>query len=201
MKEKEHESALKRGLAVCEIAPEKHVQGHEKGGVTPVTLPHDWLIAQTDALYESGDGWYVNTLNNAVLDDCVLLDFDGACMDEDVLLNGESLGKGRWTAGTMRLILEGATRLASSTVSVRIAGDGEENTVSTCAFVQSERGKQAFRVEVPKVFARFPSYSCPAVSSIFKASALRPRIDRLFNSAYNILVSFFVMPFIPRKAG
>ena len=27
----------------------------------PVSLPHDWLIGQTDDLYESGDGWYVKT--------------------------------------------------------------------------------------------------------------------------------------------
>ncbi|MBR3018714.1 MAG: DUF4982 domain-containing protein [Clostridia bacterium] len=54
----------------------------------PVTLPHDWLIAQTEDLYESGDGWYVKTFAKPEAE-VVLLDFDGVYMDADVLLNGE----------------------------------------------------------------------------------------------------------------
>lgn len=59
--------------------------------LAPVTLPHDWLIENTEDLYASGDGWYVKTLKNEGLDACVLLDFDGVYMDADVLLNGEIL--------------------------------------------------------------------------------------------------------------
>ncbi|MBR3105810.1 MAG: DUF4982 domain-containing protein [Clostridia bacterium] len=55
-----------------------------------VLLPHDWLIGQTDDLYESGDGWYVKTFLKAEADaETVLLDFDGVYMDADVLLNRE----------------------------------------------------------------------------------------------------------------
>lgn len=61
----------------------------KRAALCPVTLPHDWLIGNTDDLYASGDGWYVKTLKNEGLDDCVLLDFDGVYMDADVLLNGE----------------------------------------------------------------------------------------------------------------
>ena len=63
----------------------------KKAALCPVTLPHDWLIANTDDLYASGDGWYVKTLVNEGLDACILLDFDGVYMDADVLLNGETV--------------------------------------------------------------------------------------------------------------
>ncbi len=59
---------------------------------TPVLLPHDWLIADTDALYESGDGWYVKSFSDAdAAGETVLLHFDGVYMDADVLLNGKIL--------------------------------------------------------------------------------------------------------------
>ena len=52
----------------------------------PVDLPHDWLIAQSDDLYESGDGWYRRTLNVPDANDGLvrLLRFDGVFMDCDV---------------------------------------------------------------------------------------------------------------------
>ena len=63
----------------------------------PVLLPHDWLIGQADALYESGDGWYFKTLNGGDAQaDRVLLDFDGVYMDCDVLLNGKIIATHRY---------------------------------------------------------------------------------------------------------
>ena len=67
-------------------------QEMERAEKTPVTLPHDWLIAQPEKLYESADGWYVKTLNAGEIGDkVVFLDFDGVYMDADVLLNGQVL--------------------------------------------------------------------------------------------------------------
>ena len=45
----------------------------------PVLLPHDWLIADADDLYQDGDGWYVNTLTARPdwADKRVFLCFDG----------------------------------------------------------------------------------------------------------------------------
>ena len=53
-------------------------------------------------------------------------------------------------AGKMRLILDGATELETSTVSLRIAGPDGENAVSSCVFHKSERAEQAFEVSVPQ---------------------------------------------------
>ncbi|MBE5814510.1 MAG: DUF4982 domain-containing protein [Clostridiales bacterium] len=56
---------------------------------TPVDIPHDWLIAQADNLYETGDGWYRRslTIENAADGLTRLLRFDGVYMDCDVLVN------------------------------------------------------------------------------------------------------------------
>ncbi len=56
---------------------------------TPVDLPHDWLIAQSDNLYETSDGWYQRTLTvgNAADGQVRLLRFDGVYMDCDVIVN------------------------------------------------------------------------------------------------------------------
>ena len=55
-----------------------------------VDLPHDWLIWQTDNLYETADAWYRRSI------DCSedgfpvhLIYFDGVYMDCDLLLNGK----------------------------------------------------------------------------------------------------------------
>ena len=57
----------------------------------PVILPHDWLIENTDDLYESCDGWYVKTLKQGEwkAENDTLLSFDGVYMDADVLLDGQ----------------------------------------------------------------------------------------------------------------
>lgn len=55
-----------------------------------VSLPHDFLIARQDNLYESADGWYIRTLSVPREDagKVWLLRFDGVYMDCDVLVNG-----------------------------------------------------------------------------------------------------------------
>lgn len=55
-----------------------------------VQLPHDWLIWQTENLYESADAWYSRKLSwQDAKAPCILLRFNGVYMDCDVLLNGE----------------------------------------------------------------------------------------------------------------
>ncbi len=56
----------------------------------PVDLPHDFLIAQQDNLYETCDGWYRRTLTmpEQARERQWILRFDGVYMDCDVLVNG-----------------------------------------------------------------------------------------------------------------
>ena len=59
----------------------------------PVALPHDWLIAQENDLYENSDGWYIRTLFVPDAHDGKrrLLRFDGVYMNCDVLVNGRTV--------------------------------------------------------------------------------------------------------------
>ena len=65
----------------------------ERAAWVNVDLPHDFLIAQENDLYENADGWYrcVFAVPSAWLDKAVILRFDGVYMDCDVLLNGEMI--------------------------------------------------------------------------------------------------------------
>lgn len=73
---------LANGSALCDA---------QQAQWAPVDLPHDFLIAQADALYENADGWYRRMLQvpESWLTQDVILRFDGVYMDCDVLLNGE----------------------------------------------------------------------------------------------------------------
>ncbi len=64
----------------------------------PVELPHDWLIAQADDLYETGDGWYRRTFAVENPDDGLvrILRFDGVYMDCDVLVNEQIVATHRY---------------------------------------------------------------------------------------------------------
>ncbi len=57
---------------------------------SPVALPHDWLISNTNNLYENSDGWYRRVLHISCAKDGKrrILRFDGVYMDCDVLVNG-----------------------------------------------------------------------------------------------------------------
>ena len=92
----------------------------KKAAFCPVTLPHDWLIAHTEDLYASSDGWYVKTLVNEELDDCVLLDFDGVYMDADVLLNGEVICTHRYGYTPFFADLTGKLKPGENEIAVHI---------------------------------------------------------------------------------
>ena len=86
----------------------------------PVLLPHDWLIENTDDLYETGDGWYVKTLENSGLDETVLLDFDGVYMDADVLLNGSVICTHRYGYTPFFVDLTGKLAAGENEIAVHI---------------------------------------------------------------------------------
>ena len=88
----------------------------------PVILPHDWLIQNTDALYEDGDGWYIKPLawQPEWRDQCVQLDFDGVYMDADVLLNGDVICTHHYGYTAFRVDLTGRLRAGENEIAVHI---------------------------------------------------------------------------------
>ncbi len=65
---------------------------------TPVEIPHDWLIANPDNLYESGTGWYERELDAGFLGDGqrMFLRFDGVYMDSTLFVNGAPAGEWKY---------------------------------------------------------------------------------------------------------
>ena len=65
----------------------------------PITLPHDWLIADSHNLYESGTGWYRRELDAGYFAEgqSVTLRFDGVYMDSTLYVNGSEAGE--WKNG------------------------------------------------------------------------------------------------------
>lgn len=69
-----------------------------EGRLTPVTLPHDWLIYDTENLYENSSGWYKKEFElNPEADELYFIHFDGVYMGSTVYINGEIAGE--WQNG------------------------------------------------------------------------------------------------------
>ncbi|AIQ53984.1 glycoside hydrolase family 2 TIM barrel-domain containing protein [Paenibacillus sp. FSL R7-0331] len=68
----------------------------------PVTLPHDWLIYDTNALYENGEGWYSKTLTLDTIppERCWSLRFEGVYMDSTLYVNGQEAGEWKYGYST-----------------------------------------------------------------------------------------------------
>ncbi|GAA4075457.1 glycoside hydrolase family 2 TIM barrel-domain containing protein [Amphibacillus indicireducens] len=62
----------------------------------PVEVPHDWLIFQTEDLYEHSIGWYKKTLHLDKVNDRVILQFDGVYMDSSLYVNGQFIGEWKY---------------------------------------------------------------------------------------------------------
>ena len=64
---------------------------------SPVNIPHDWLIYDTDHLYEDGIGWYrKNFTCRKEENSCYELYFEGVYMDSAVFLNGIKIGEWKY---------------------------------------------------------------------------------------------------------
>lgn len=88
----------------------------------PVLLPHDWLIADADHLYENGDGWYIKALpwRAEYADQRLYLSFDGVYMDADVLVNGQVIRTHRYGYTAFRVELTGHLAAGENEIAVHI---------------------------------------------------------------------------------
>ena len=87
-----------------------------------VDLPHDFLIAQENDLYENADGWYrrVLTVPAEWLHKAVILRFDGVYMDCDVLLNGDVICTHHYGYTCFDVELTGKLHAGENTLHVHI---------------------------------------------------------------------------------
>ena len=87
-----------------------------------VDLPHDFLIAQENDLYETADAWYRRSLDVPAewLGQSVILRFEGVYMDCDVLLNGEIVCTHHYGYTCFDADLTGKLRAGGNTLHVHI---------------------------------------------------------------------------------
>ncbi len=110
------------GWSFAKLPNESSLEQAEQAHWQPVDLPHDFLIAQSDHLYENADGWYRRTLNvdHAMLDREVILRFDGVYMDCDVLLNGAVITTHRYGYTAFDVVLTGHLKPGKNMIHVHI---------------------------------------------------------------------------------
>ncbi|MCM3627568.1 DUF4982 domain-containing protein [Paenibacillus glycanilyticus] len=84
---------------------------------SPVTLPHDWLIYDSNNLYENSVGWYRKTIKVAELNSNtrIALRFEGVYMNSTIYVNGRAAGA--WKNGYSTFEIDMTSYLA--------AGDNE----------------------------------------------------------------------------
>ncbi|KWX76193.1 glycoside hydrolase [Paenibacillus riograndensis] len=68
----------------------------------PVSLPHDWLIYNTHALYENGEGWYrtILSLDEVPAHQLMSLRFEGVYMNSTLYVNGHTAGEWKYGYST-----------------------------------------------------------------------------------------------------
>ncbi len=81
----------------------------KKAEFKSVDLPHDWLIFDTNNLYEDSTGWYLKTFtaDAAMVSGVNFLRFEGVYMDSSVYLNGEKIFRWKYGYSTFDVDLSG----------------------------------------------------------------------------------------------
>lgn len=95
---------------------------HQKAGWSAVDLPHDWMIYQTQDLYENSIGCYKKTFSVEHPDKHYFLTFEGVYMNSRYYLNGEEIFF--WPYGYSTFEIDLTTHLRP----------GENELVVTCRY-------------------------------------------------------------------
>lgn len=67
-----------------------------KDEMKPVEIPHDWLIYDSNNLYEDSTGWYTKTFNWSEQDGDMLLTFEGVYMNSTIYVNQKEAGEWKY---------------------------------------------------------------------------------------------------------
>ncbi len=87
----------------------------------PVALPHDWLIWQTDKLYEDGIGWYVREWQvGKKAGERIHLRFDGVYMDSALYVNDQLVGEWKYGYSTFEYDVTDALREGENRLVLRV---------------------------------------------------------------------------------
>lgn len=86
-----------------------------------VDIPHDWLIYDTENLYETSTGWYRRKLEAArEAGERVYLRFEGVYMDCAVFVNGRKVGEWKYGYSTFEVDITDFLEEGENLVAVRV---------------------------------------------------------------------------------
>ncbi|WP_342436491.1 glycoside hydrolase family 2 TIM barrel-domain containing protein [Paenibacillus sp. FSL L8-0436] len=88
----------------------------------PVSLPHDWLIYNTQGLYENGEGWYrkILTLDEVPAHSRLSLRFEGVYMNSMLYVNGHEAGEWKYGYSTFEFDITPYLIEGDNTINMRI---------------------------------------------------------------------------------
>ena len=90
-----------------------------EGGFVPVEIPHDWMIYDTNALYRTGEGWYLRTLTYEPSDSLTILRFEGVYMNSTVFVNGREAFIWKYGYTTFEADITDYLKEGENTIAVR----------------------------------------------------------------------------------
>jgi beta-galactosidase len=135
-----------------------------------VDLPHDWLIYDTNNLYETSEGWYRNVfVPEGIEGKVVSIRFEGVYMDSTVFVNGKTVGEWKYGYSTFEFDITDYLVPGENDIRVRVvyqspnsrwySGAGiyrnvwlitrePAHFVSDGIYISARRGEEGWKVEV-----------------------------------------------------
>ena len=87
---------------------------------TAVDIPHDWLIYNTEDLYETSTGWYRRRLDISKGGERIFLRFEGVYMDCAVFVNGSQAGEWKYGYSTFEFEITEFLKDGENLITVRV---------------------------------------------------------------------------------
>ena len=85
-----------------------------------VDIPHDWLIFDTENLYETSTGWYRRRLDVSKGENRVYLRFEGVYMVCTVFVNGSAAGEWKYGYSTFEFDITDFLNDGENLIAVRV---------------------------------------------------------------------------------
>ncbi len=86
-----------------------------------VDLPHDWLIYNTEALYETGEGWYRKHFQlEKNPDERISICFEGIYMNSTIFVNNVVVGEWKYGYSSFEFDITDALRQGENEITVRV---------------------------------------------------------------------------------
>lgn len=86
-----------------------------------VDIPHDWLIHQTGALYETGAGWYRKVFSVQDAKPVRIIRFEGVYMDTEVYVNGKKAGEWKYGYSTFEFYITALLLTGENEIVVKVS--------------------------------------------------------------------------------